>query len=472
MNRFYFFLVLLVCSLVAEKMNAQDAENCGYITGLEQLNVQCGQLEVPENHNDPGGKKIQLSYAILPSRNSDSKAYPMIFLSGGPGGASLGRNAIKSWLKDPILDHRPIILFDQRGIGESSALPNMHQEFYDIFAKNADIEEEQILVDEFITAYKKRCQQQNIRLEYYNSFQSARDVGLLMKHLNFEKYNLYGVSYGTRLARVIQEFFPELLHSVILNSPSPIKGDFLVGRMNSYSLALSRALDYCKNNVECQKAYPLLEEDYIKAITMLKKAPLELSIEGKPFFLNAQEGIYFLRRQLYMSDSRQMLPLLVEEYLNGGGPIVKELIRREFLPDYNFAMWLAVERYEAYTPENDEALVNQLYKSLPLFPAKLGLFTTTYHAMEKLHDASLSSAKKNFKTSDVPTLITVNQFDPVTPPKNGHVLMEKLSNGQLYILDEGGHGGGNVACRKQVMMSFMNDPRGKLNTSCLNLYND
>ncbi len=67
-----------------------------------------------------------------------------------------------------------------------------------------------------------------------------------------------------------------------------------------------------------------------------------------------------------------------------------------------------------------------------------------------------------------PTLITVNQFDPVTPPENGHIMMERLTNGQLYILDEGGHGGGDVDCRNSVMISFMNDPNGNLDASCLN----
>ena len=72
--------------------------------------------------------------------------------------------------------------------------------------------------------------------------------------------------------------------------------------------------------------------------------------------------------------------------------------------------------------------------------------------------------------SDIPTLIFVNRFDPVTPPKNGVLFQENLANATLLILDEGGHGGGNEVCKDLVMINFMNNPNAKLDVSCLNLY--
>jgi hypothetical protein len=68
------------------------------------------------------------------------------------------------------------------------------------------------------------------------------------------------------------------------------------------------------------------------------------------------------------------------------------------------------------------------------------------------------------------TIITVNHFDPVTPPENGHILMKKLSKGKLFILDEVGHGGGNFDCRTKIIIAFMDNPSGTLDTACFNLY--
>lgn len=464
------FIVLLVSC--QPKTNEKDP-GCDFASIIPPgKNIDCGYLSVPEDHDQPEGKKINIAYVVLHTDNATTKEYPVIFLSGGPGGSSIDSLALEWWYKNPLRKDRDIILMDQRGIGYSSALPNMYKELNAIMAKNATVDEEQSMIDELITNYAQMCRDKQIELRNYNTFQNAQDVGALMDHLGYEKYNLYGVSYGTRLARVTQDMFPEKLNSVILNSPNPIKGDMLVDRLKSYSLALSRVFDYCKNDPECSAANPTLESDYFKAIKAMQKKPLVLNIDGYSVFINAQDGIFFIRRLLYGVNSRRDIPALIKEYLKGGGPLIRELATTEYAPDYNFAMWFAVERHEMYNPANTPAVIDQVYDSLPLLPARLGLFNAVYLNLGKLHDSGIPEAKKKFKPSSVPTLITVNHFDPVTPPENGRIMMETLSNGHLFILDEGGHGGGDADCRNKVMMEFMHDPNGQLDASCLNVYKD
>lgn len=435
-------------------------------------NIDCGYITVPENHDQPDGKKINIAYVVLHSKDPNTKEHPVIYLSGGPGGSSLDNEGIQRWYDHPFREKQDVILMDQRGIGYSSALPNIYIELNDIMAKNANPEQEQRLMDSLMTAYSQKCKDNGIELRYYNTFQNARDVGALMNHLSYEKYNLYGVSYGTRLARVTQDIFPDKLNSVILNSPNPIKGDMLVDRLKSYSLALSRVIGYCNNNAECHNRYPTLQEDYFKAIKGLAEKPLELVINNDKVYINAQDGIFFVRRLLYGNNSRRDIPALIQEYLNGGGPLIVKLASEEYAPDYNFAMWFSVERHEMYDPANTQQVVDNVYDSLKLLPYRLGLFNAAYMNLGRLHDSGANAEQKKFKPSSIPTLITVNQFDPVTPPENGKIMMETLSNGQLFILDEGGHGGGDVNCRNKVMINFMYDPNGELDASCLNVYKE
>ncbi|MCZ6521921.1 MAG: alpha/beta fold hydrolase [Bacteroidetes bacterium] len=471
MNKLLFLSLLLILTITCQRNKTNPSIPCEFIEGLVSTSeFQCGKIIVPENHDDPNGKKIQISYIVLYAKDTGSKAYPMIYLSGGPGGASLTAGRIDTWLKHPIREKRDIILLDQRGIGYSSGLPNMHVELYNIMAKDANEAEEQSMMKELIASYKQKCKDLNIQLQHYNTFQNAKDVGMLMKHLDYEKYNLYGVSYGTRLGRVIQDMNPDYLKTVILNSPNPIVGDLLIDRLKSYSLALERIFKYCEKDNNCHTEYPVLKEDYLSVINSLEQNPLEIDMDGKPFFVNAQDGVYFLRRKMYGEDSRTKVPSLIVEYQDGGGPIIKDLIANDFQSNYNFSMWLAVERYEMFNPENTSEVIEKIYETLPLLPVKLGFFSSVYLALEDWHDVSLSEDKKIFQMSSVPTMITVNHFDPVTPPENGHILMNKLTNGQLFILDEGGHGGGDVECRNKVMIAFMDDPDGNLDTSCLNIY--
>lgn len=446
---------------------------CAFIEGLpNSKSIECGKIMVPENHDEPDGKQIELAYVILKAKNKKPNPYPLIYLTGGPGGATLMPGRIEGWMSHPILEKRDIIMFDQRGIGYSSGLPNMEKELFEIMSENASEIEEQAMMDKLIQTYKEKCEAKGIDLAFYNSFQNARDVGSLMSHLGYGKYNLYGVSYGTRLARIVQDMFPEQLNAVIHNSPSPLGGDFLVGRLNSYSLALNRIFEYCDNTPACKLKYPNLEEAYLEGIAKLENAPIKVEMKDGPFYVNAQDGLYLLRRRLYSNDSREAIPRLIEAYNNGGGKIIEEIIDSEFLftGGYNSSMWLAVERYEQFNPEYTPERLEEVYADLPLFPAKLGIFNAMYNAGTSFHDASLPIEARIFQNSSVPSLITVNQYDPVTPPENGHLFKEKLPNGQLFILDEGGHGGGNPTCRAQVMIEFMDDPEGDLDTSCLKIY--
>jgi pimeloyl-ACP methyl ester carboxylesterase len=334
-------------------------------------------------------------------------------------------------------------------------------------AKDASEAEEEAMIAGLL---KDSAEKWDVQLQYYNSVESAQDLGELMDHLNYVKYNIFGVSYGTRLAREVQDRFPERINTVILDSPNPIKGDFLVDRLLAYSLALERVFAYCGENLECRQDYPNLRERYMNAIKAISRRPITIDDSGSKFVVNSQDAIYFLRRKLYANDSREAIPRMIAEYENGGGPLLEELVKEAFTPDYNYSMWLAVERYEMYNAANTPERIEALYDSLPLLPATLGLFTGAYLAMPMLHESSLPEERKAYAVSEVPTLITVNHFDPVTPPENGHILMRNLAKGKLYILNEGGHGGGDYECLDKFMVEFMDSPDEKPDTSCLNIY--
>lgn len=432
-----------------------------------------GSLQVPENHDDPNGTEIEISYVIVKAKNKDSAGYPMIYFSGGPGGNTINPGFINFLLENPMRDSRDVILFDQRGIGYSSALPDMSFAAFDIMAEDADEARELELTAEMISDYKKKCKQLNRQPQYYNSFQNARDVGMLFKHLGYEKYNLMGGSYGTRLARIVQDLFPEYINSSVLDSPAPLSGDFLLNRLDSYSLALGRIFDYCKTDSTCSSKYPNLKKDYFKAITALEKKPVKTIFnDSTEVYINAQDGIYLLRRLLYQGNSREKAPELIKAYLDGEGEVINEVLQAEYqlTGGLNLTMLLSVEKHENFDPNNTAEIIAEHYKKYPLVPVKLGFFDAFYQAGMQWHDNNKPLAERKFNRSDVPTIIFVNQFDPVTPPKYGYLFKEDLPNGKLLVLDEGGHGAGNQQCKMTVIEQFMNDPNSQLDLSCLNLY--
>lgn len=447
--------------------------------GLEWLSkypdIQAGAIRVPENHDEPNGRKIRITYIILKARDSVSSEFPMIFFSGGPGGNSITEGMI-GFLKDhPMRQVRDIILFDQRGIGYSSALPDMSFEAFDIMAKDADEGAELRLTQAMIVEYKKKCAEKGVQPEYYNSFQNAQDVGLLFKHLGYRKYNLFGGSYGTRIARVVQDMFPGFIHSSVLDSPAPLSGDFLLTRLDSYTLALGRIFEYCENDGQCKKDYPKLREDYFAAISKLQEIPLTVSMNDTiQVTINAQDGVYLLRRLLYQNNAREKAPELIKAYTEGSGQVIDDVLQFEYAltGGLNLTMLLSVEKFENFNPANTPEVIEETYNNYPLLPVKLGFFDAFYQAGMNWHLGNLPIEERKFKDSDIPTLLFVNRFDPVTPPKNGVLFMENLSKGTLMVLDEGGHGGGNDDCKNKVILDFMKDPNATIETSCLNVYQE
>ncbi len=49
------------------------------------------------------------------------------------------------------------------------------------------------------------------------------------------------------------------------------------------------------------------------------------------------------------------------------------------------------------------------------------------------------------------------------------ILMERLTNGHLFILDEGGHGEGNLECKIEVIRSFFDNSENRPGSGCLNI---
>ena len=84
--------------------------------------VQCGRLAVPETWRRPEGRQIGLKIVVLPKVGPGPEQAPMVWLDGGPGIA--GTNSAALYTSDLKFhrQRRAVILFDQRGTGESGAL--------------------------------------------------------------------------------------------------------------------------------------------------------------------------------------------------------------------------------------------------------------------------------------------------------------------------------------------------------------
>ncbi len=89
---------------------------CTDITG-----AWCGSIEVPLERTNADGAQINVGFELHPRTDTTAKSEgTIVAIEGGPGFSSTGSRDSYLNLFAPIMDHRDLLLVDDRGTGRSS----------------------------------------------------------------------------------------------------------------------------------------------------------------------------------------------------------------------------------------------------------------------------------------------------------------------------------------------------------------
>ncbi len=204
--------------------SAFQSTNCPFEadpTLIENKQLSCGYVTVPEERGVNNGKQVKLAVAIFKARQymNTPDPDPVIRLDGGPGGPSLSgwAQAITSSNYNTFIFNHDVVMFDQRGTGYST--PSLNCPELDTFngaSRGGGVAYEQAAQ----TCYN-RLIAQGIDLNGFNSLQNAADVADIIHALGYPQMTLYGVSYGTRLALTTMRLYPAVVHATVLDSVYP-----------------------------------------------------------------------------------------------------------------------------------------------------------------------------------------------------------------------------------------------------------
>ena len=213
----YFFLFCLLSFFVTPVFGTETIprftkSECPFPVEEPLEGVECGYVFVPENREKPEGRSLRLAVAILRSLSSTPEPDPIVFLSGGPGLRSVhntpARTESSFW--KPLRENRDLIFFDQRGTGYSD--PEFCPELYSVFSASfrglPPLERTASQV-RALQDCRSRMVKQGIDFSAYNSRTSAKDLEDIRRALGFNQWNLFSVSYGTRLALTAMRETPD-----------------------------------------------------------------------------------------------------------------------------------------------------------------------------------------------------------------------------------------------------------------------
>ena len=205
-------LVLLACCNAGAQTLVLEDCRISAGTGMPSMKARCGTLLRPL---DPAGEvagEIELRIAVVPALNLTPEPDPVVPIAGGPGQGSVQFYTAYSAAFERLRRNRDILLVDQRGTGLSA---RMDCEFDD------DVVEGQYS-PELTVRYARECLDAlPFDARFFTTSVAVKDLEAVRTALGYTQLNLYGVSYGTRVAQHFARRYPEATRTLTIDGVLP-----------------------------------------------------------------------------------------------------------------------------------------------------------------------------------------------------------------------------------------------------------
>ncbi|HEY8171772.1 MAG TPA: alpha/beta fold hydrolase [Dehalococcoidia bacterium] len=448
--------------------------------------VECGFVDVPEDHFRSSSRTIRLAVAVIHSTAVTPRPDPILYLSGGPGGPSLEGEMLgfgSSGMSDLFLQDRDVVFYDQRGTGLSQGLycPELEDITIDFLRGDITDEEAGRRNDEALASCHAGYVADGVDLSKYTTAASALDIVDVMTALGYEDWNLYGVSYGTRLALITMRDAQTHIRSVVLDSTYPPQVDGAINNSRTFERALDEVFAGCAADSACHAAYPNFEEDYFDLVSRANEDPLRVTVtspagESIPIRITGDDIASGTFSALYSTDLVPIIPYAIEEIAHGNLGLLASIASDLVFSGGGFApgMQISVECNEEVPFFTAAALEDATADIRPaILDVSIGITTKEELTNQEefcddwtpKHEGSKANAAVH---SPIPTLVLAGQYDPITPPEWGQLAARTLSNSFYFEFPSTGHGViyGQYDCASTVVLAFLGQPRDEPDAAC------
>ena len=428
----------------------------------------CTRFPVPENRDDPKSRSIDLKVAIVKSDSTVPEKDMVVYLAGGPGQSATETFPQLATAFAPLQKHHDILVLDQRGTGGSHALSCPEVEKAQKGQENLPFDAARVKADiaKCLAEVEKTADPR-----YYTTTIAVADLEAVRQALGAPKFDLVGISYGTRMAQQYATAHPDAVRSIVLDSVAP--NTLILGE--TFASDLERALklqaEACLATPACKKAFGDWRKTLLELHAQLAVKPVEnVSFRdprtNEPATRNVTgdtlAGLVHLFA--YNAEASALLPLDVARAAKGDfTPLLgqTQIGEGDLSGNMNGGMQLSV-------------MCSEDAPFLAARPGDAGTLLGT-RPIERIQAACSvwprGTVPKDFHQpfkSSIPTLILSGERDPVTPPRFAEEVLKGLSNGRVLELKGMGHGELMIGCMPKVVNQFVDklDPK-QLDAECL-----
>jgi pimeloyl-ACP methyl ester carboxylesterase len=427
-------------------------EPCTYEANKVEYDADCGMLVVPENRSDPNSRLIALPVIRVRS-TGDDPAEPIFYLSGGPGTSNLHFQR----LEDVVKKH-DFVLVGYRGV-DGSVVLDCHE------ISEAVRYARHVLSDESLESYMaagascaRRLQAEGVDLAGYTMVETIDDNEDARVALGYERINLLGGSYGTRLAMIYEWMYPDSLHRVVMlavNPPGRFVWDAEVidEQIEDYARLCVRDAECSAHTTDLAASMRRLSED----------------MPSRWLFVPIDEGVVkiFTHIMLYESIEPPGMPVplsgpaavdmwLAAEGGDASGMALVSISRNMFLPNlwtWGEGLSLAASVDDYYDPARDYRSEFEAPDTILGSPVSLRLWSMG--AEWPTHP--IPQEYLQVQPTDVETLLISGSIDFSVPPQLAtEELLPYLSNGEQVILKDFGHTGSFWNSQPEARVHLLN----------------
>lgn len=415
--------------------------------------ARCGHYTVRENRDDPHSKELQLHVAVIPALRLKPAADPLFILSGGPGQAASDFYLSVAPAFTRIRRDRDLVLVDQRGTGLSNRLDCKLPDDSEFVALNPL--KLQATVRECLAALPGDPR-------YYTTSIAVRDLEDVRAALGYQKVNLYGISYGTRVAQHYMRRYPDRVRTAILDGVVPAQLALGPDVAIEAQRAIDATLQRCARDEACAREFPDISAQFTALRARLHNEPVKLSIAhpltGALTDTTLDEARFgaAVRLLSYSDETVSTLPLLIHEgqSLRDLQSLAAQYLRVESDVEEQIAEGM---HFSVVCSEDAPRWAQENVSEEQLAKTYMGTaFMSSMRAV--CQEWPRGPVDPDFGAplqSQVPTLILSGGNDPVTPDRYAEQIMKGLGKGKHLIAAGQGHGQLATGCIPRLTAEFI-----------------
>jgi pimeloyl-ACP methyl ester carboxylesterase len=433
--------------------------------GFPGIKARCGVLERPENPDDPVSPAIELHVAVVPALTLEPETDAFAPIAGGPGQSTIEFYASFRAAFEHVRRTRDIVLVDQRGTGRSAPM-------------ECDVDEDIIqggFSRELTIDVTESCLRQLPHdPRYFTTSVAVQDLEAVRKALGYSAFNVYGISYGSRVAQHFVRRYPESTRTVTIDGVVPPQIALGPGIAIEAQRALDAIFYRCAEEVACSNRFPTIHEDFGVLRDALSAEPVIVTM-ANPLTGTATDVEFgpdelagAIRLLSYHPSTIALIPLLIDEAVNGNYvPLASQYvsIAEGMSEALNIGMHNSVVCTEDAPWFEAEDVTAEDLALTYIGPVQLDSLDAICSVWPR---GEFDDDLRTPVATDIPVLLLSGEADPITPPAYADLAAVDLDNALHLTGRRQGHGLAVRGCAPEIIGDFVASASVEdLDASCL-----